>query len=439
MILRLRPLLFILFLTVVATPARPGGDAPDLGKEKKDGLKVINRRLSIEHLKFLTGPECQGRASGEPGAEVAANYLIERLTELNLEPGGEDGYRQTFTVNAGPFPGQGPVDERPRGPSPTSNVIAILRGTDPELSKELIVLGAHYDHIGFRDLRKRKVYWGADDNASGTTAVLMVAEAFASGRLRPRRSIMFQFFTGEERGLLGSKHYVNRPTWPLGRTVAMLNLDMVGRNDAPRMDIYGNRSSPELDSANAALMEESKFRFEYKGGSIFTRSDHYSFYQKNIPVIFFTSGLHKDYHDLDDEPQALVLGKIERIAEHIYRLLWEIGNRDGRPTFQTIAPSGAAGVLGFAPEPIATTEASELDLGKGRGGVRALEVMRGTPAEAAGVQKGDIILGLAGKYLSDKEPLSELDALADALASRKKHPLLLLRDGRKKQVTIEVE
>jgi hypothetical protein len=249
---------------------------------------------------------------------------------------------------------------------------------------------------------------------------------------------MFLFFSGEERGLFGSKHYVSAPTWPLSETVSMFNLDMVGRNEPTRMDVYGNRSSPELDAANAKFAKASKFKFEYKGGSIFSRSDHYAFYERGIPVLFFTSGIHKDYHDLDDEPKRLSVGKIERAAEHCFRLLFEIGMAEKRPTYQKIAPSGAVGVLGLIPVAMSASEMKAQKLGKRKGAVEVGEVMRGTPAEAANIQVGDLILGLAGKFLTDQDPMSELDALADGLERGKKALLLLQRGRSRKTVPVEI-
>ncbi|MHC4469577.1 MAG: M28 family peptidase [Planctomycetota bacterium] len=431
----LAPLFVLLLLPFLATAREV-----TLEKVQRDALSVISRKRAVKHLLFLAN-KCEGRASGEKGCDKAAEYISKVFEEVGVEPhGDEGGYLQTFTIETGPFPGQSRRKKgQAYGPRPTSNVIGVVKGSDPELSKQVMVLGAHYDHIGYRDLRKRKIYWGADDNASGTTAVMLVAEAFARGELKPRRSVMFILFSGEERGLFGSKHYVARPTWPIADTVAMINLDMVGRNEASRLDVYGNRSSPELDEANSKHEKASKFKFRFKGGSVFSRSDHFPFYKRNIPVLFFNSGLHKDYHSLGDEPKRINWGKLERSAEHCYRVLWEIGEQEKRPTFKEIAPSGAAGVLGLVPVPIPPEELEAHKLKRGKGAVAVTDVMRGTPAEKAGVKVGDLVLGLAGKYLTDEDPMGELDQLAEKMEKRKKYPLLLKRDGKKKTVTVKIE
>ncbi len=310
--------------------------------------------------------------------------------------------------------------------------------SDPEKSRELIIIGGHYDHLGYRDLRKRKVYWGACDNAAGTAAVLLVAEAFAAGEFRTKRSLMFLLMSGEERGLLGSKHYVSQPTWPIRDTVTMINVDMVGRSDTSKMDVYGKGCGPELDAASERWAKKSKFRFTYKGGSVFTRSDHYPFYKKDIPVLFYTCGMYKDYHDLDDEPRLLNFKQVERIAEHCWRVLRELGDLDARPTFEELTPTGAAGVLGILPQPLNKTQLEALKLGKKKGAIAVAEVKAGKAAADAGVLPEDLILGLAGKYLTNKDPMGELDKIADGLKSGKKVSLLILRGGKRQTVGIRV-
>ncbi|MEN8150460.1 MAG: M20/M25/M40 family metallo-hydrolase [Planctomycetota bacterium] len=433
---RALPLLLTLFLLPLPVLARDA-DVDDLGKVLKQGVKDITSKDARKHIVYLAGPECEGRASGEPGCDVAAEYLAKKLGEMGLVPGGDgETFRQKFHVNAGPFRGQRPKDERPTGRQPTYNVIGILEGAHAERAKETIVLGAHYDHIGHLDRKKMKVFWGADDNASGTAGVLLVAGAFAKAGMRPDRTIVFVLFSGEERGLHGSDHYVKHPARPLADTVTMLNFDMLGRNDASRMDVYGSRSSPELSEANLRLARAAKFKFRLEGGSVFQRSDHFRFYQRDIPVLFFNSGMHGDLHALGDEPKKINFKKVERIAEHAWRLIWEIANRETRPTFKKIPPEGAAGILMFVPDQMSIDEAKELGLPKKKGGVRVRTVDAGGAGAEAGLQAGDVIFGLAGKYLDDKNPLKDLDRIADKLKVGQKASLLVLRDGRPKKLSV---
>jgi hypothetical protein len=433
---RIFPTVLALLLVPLLVHARDA-EVADLERVVRDGVKAITAKEARAHIVYLAGPECEGRASGEPGCDVAAAYLAEQMKEMGLEPGGDgETYLQEFTLTAGPFRGQRPKTERPTGKQPTSNVIGILPGAHPERAKETIVLGAHYDHIGFLDLKKRKIFYGADDNASGTAGVLLVARAFADAPIRPDRTIVFVLFSGEERGLLGSERYVKGPPRPLADTIAMLNFDMLGRNDSGRLDVYGSQSSPELDEANMRLMKLAKFKFERKHDSVFTRSDHFEFYKRDIPVLFFNSGMHGDLHDLDDVPQKINFKKVERAAEHAWRLIWDLANREQRPTFVKIPPAGAAGIFGFQPDQMSKTEAKEVGLPKKKGGVRVRAVDAGGPGNDAGLLAGDVIFGLAGKYLSDKTALADLDRLADKLKKGQKAPLLVLRDGRPKKLVV---
>jgi Peptidase family M28/PDZ domain len=434
---------FLLLAVILAAGLAPVAGAPagerDFSREEKSALAVITKKRAKKHIVYLCGMKCEGRASGEKGCEVAADYLAKELEEMGVEPGGENGgYFQEFPIKAGPFPGQGRRTGREVAQSTTRNVIGVIKGSDPKLSKELIVLGGHYDHLGFRDLRKRKVYWGACDNAAGTVATMMVAEAFAKAEVKPRRSLMFILFSGEERGLFGSKRYCQQPTWPMRDTVAMINVDMIGRNKPNELDVYGKGTGPALDEANERYAKASKFRFTYKGGSVFARSDHYSFYEKKVPVLFFTCGIYNDYHDLDDEAKRLNFGQIERIAEHCWRMLRDIGDREKRPEFHEVEPTGAAGVLGTVLLSLSRSQLEELKLGKKKGAVSVTEVRPGKPGAEAGIQPNDLILGLAGKYLTDKDPMGELDKLADDLKPGRKYTMLLLRNGKREKVGVRI-
>jgi C-terminal processing protease CtpA/Prc len=266
--------------------------------------------------------------------------------------------------------------------------------------------------------------------------VLLVAEAFAKATIRPRRTIVFALFSGEERGLHGSKHYVKHPTRPIADTVVMLNFDMLGRNDPGQMDIYGSESSPELDEANMRLMKASKLRFKKKGGSVFQRSDHYSFYLADVPVLFFNSGMHGDLHGLGDEAKKINFKKVERAAEHAWRLIWDLGNRDQRPTFKRVPPSGAAGIFGFTPDQMSKDDMTSLKLGKKMGAVRVRTVEPDGAGAAAGLAPGDVIYALAGKSLKEKDPLGDLDTIADKLKKGGKYGLSVLRDGRPKKLKV---
>jgi len=205
------------------------------------------------------------------------------------------------------------------------NVVGVLRGTlRPE---EYVVIGAHYDHIGTGGTKTDTIYNGADDNGSGTTGLLLLAEAFAQQlKQPPLRSILFVAFSGEEMGLLGSRAFVNDSTVPVDRIVAMLNMDMISRNHPDTLHVGGVELAPTLRSI---LEEENRhlsrpFTLLYDIDAFMGRSDQASFIEKEIPSLFFFTGLHPDYHQVDDEIDKVNFEKLAHVARLVGRVLWQI-------------------------------------------------------------------------------------------------------------------
>jgi len=211
-----------------------------------------------------------------------------------------------------------------------SNVVGFLEGIDPILKKEIVVIGAHYDHVGTQKTGQPGedlIFNGADDNASGTTALLAVAAAFGHSPVKPKRSVLLMAFAAEERGLLGSKSYVENPLLPLEQTVAMLNLDMVGRNSIDSLLVIGGSKSPDL--AQIAQEENAKVGFTLVADNLSSGgSDHMSFQRKNVPFLFFFSGFHPDYHKVTDHADLLNIPKIARVATLTFRTAWRVANED---------------------------------------------------------------------------------------------------------------
>ena len=212
----------------------------------------------------------------------------------------------------------------------TQNVIGFLKGSDPQLRDEAVVVGAHFDHIGVINDR---IYRGADDNASGTSGLLEIAEAFAELSGHHRRSVLFIAFSAEEMGLLGSEFYVKEPFVPLPKTVAMLNLDMIGRNAENEVTVIGSRFSPELNEINVAANEEIGLHLKYNGEHFFNRSDQANFARQNIPVLFYNTDSHEDYHRPTDVPEKIISEKVSRIARLAFLVAWETANADERPSY----------------------------------------------------------------------------------------------------------
>lgn len=275
--------------------------------------------------------------------------------------------------------------------STIANVVGIVRGTDPTLRDEYIVIGAHFDHLGWGDDNslytgaERKIHPGADDNASGTAGLLELARSIAAQPLA--RSVVFCAFNAEERGLLGSAYYVRSPLVPLDKTIAMLNLDMIGRLQGKRLTIQGVGSSPLwkplIDSLAAAAGFEPSFTDAGIGPS-----DHTSFYLRGIPVLFFFTGLHSDYHRPSDTWDKLNYAGQARVVELVQRVIESIAALPERPAFTKVASThqhtstGTAKVrLGIMP-----------DYADHPKGLRISGVIEGSPAQRAGLREGDIIV-----------------------------------------------
>ena len=226
------------------------------------------------------------------------------------------------------------------------NVIGYLEGSDPTLKKELVIIGSHLDHLGRG--RDGQIYPGADDDGSGSTALLAIARAAALNGQRPKRSLLFIAMAAEEMGLLGSEWYVEHPIFPLADTVAELQLDMVGRwEEAHPSENPGDEKAE--DNKNSLHLVGAKkissqlhdiviklnadhigFDFEYDGEKYYTRSDHYNFAKKGVPVTFMFTGVHRDYHMTTDTPDKIDYPKLARVAQLNYLLAWELADRKDR-------------------------------------------------------------------------------------------------------------
>jgi peptidase M28-like protein len=225
----------------------------------------------------------------------------------------------------------------------SSNVLGYIEGTDPKLKDEVVVITAHYDHLGKRG---NSIYNGADDDGSGTVAVMAIAQAFAQAKKEgagPRRSVLCMPVSGEEKGLLGSSYYSEHPVFPIENTVADLNVDMIGRMDDKHNDpnyiyvIGADRLSTALHEINAAAnsaFTHINLDYTYNAKSdpnrFYNRSDHYNFAQKGIPSVFFFSGVHEDYHLPSDTVDKIMFDKMENISHLVFYTAWELANRDER-------------------------------------------------------------------------------------------------------------
>jgi hypothetical protein len=356
---------------------------------------------------WLSDDAREGRGTGSAGNDSAAAWIARRYGELGV-PAGVPGYLQTFTARSvvtahagGPGAGDG---------LRTQNVVAMIPGADPALRGQWVVLGAHFDHLGRSTLGAADpqagdaIRNGADDNASGTAAVLELARML---RRRPlRRGVLFVHFSAEELGLLGSQHFVGTPPVPLDSVQAMLNFDMVGRLTNDKLLVYGVATAAELpaivDSANARGTPPLQVTAIGDG---FGPSDHSSFYTKGIPVLHFFTNVHEDYHKATDDAAKLNAEGEARVIDLAWRVLREVGDREERLTFkrgaappQTAGSRPGSGVwLGSVPD----MAAGDVK------GLRLSGVTPGSPAEQAGLKEGDVIVEFDGKTVTDLYTYSE--------------------------------
>ncbi len=280
----------------------------------------------------------------------------------------------------------------------TQNVVGMVPGTDPSLKEEFVVVGAHYDHLGYggpgsgsRMPDTVAVHHGADDNASGVAAVIELAQQFSMAK-NTRRPIVFIAFTAEEFGLIGSKAFVSDPPFSLKNTTAMFNFDMVGRLDSARdLTIGGVGTALETSAMIDSLVHGFNLKISKEG---YGPSDHASFYGENIPVVYFTSGVHDQYHTPKDTYERINIKGEKLIVDNAFLLIQEVANRSKKLTYQESGPkignssrTDLKVTLGIIPD----------FAGSEKEGMRIDGVTSGKPASKAGLLKGDIIIAIDGK------------------------------------------
>jgi Zn-dependent M28 family amino/carboxypeptidase len=309
----------------------------NLDQAKKFAATITAKELG-KHLFVYASNEFEGRETGEPGQKKAVEYLKKfYISEGIVSPLGGTDYFQEVPAKW--------INENTRRGSfkDSENVVAFIKGS--EKSEEIVVISAHLDHEGIKD---GEIYNGADDDGSGTVALLEIAQAFqmaVKAGKGPKRSILFLHVTGEEKGLLGSKYYTDvDPLFPLENTVCDLNIDMVGRiDDRHKSDpnfvylIGSDKLSTELHNISEAVNKkylninlDYKYNDENDPNRFYYRSDHYNFAKNNIPIIFYFNGTHADYHKPSDTPDKINYELLENRTRLVFHTAWEVANMDKR-------------------------------------------------------------------------------------------------------------
>jgi hypothetical protein len=377
------------------------------------------------HVEVLADDTMEGRAAGTRGGYAAGGYLAERLRKAKLGPAGADGgYFQTV-------------------PTGGRNVLSMLAGADPKLAQQVIVVGGHYDHVGYGNRGNSMgpvgyIHNGADDNASGISALLELADALALLPSPPKRSILLAFWDGEEDGLLGSKHWIGQPTIPRDRIAFFVNLDMVGRLRQDTMRLEGSRTGAGLrqlvSRQNTGIGLGLDFRWENKGNS-----DHWSFFSAGIPFIMFHTGEHEDYHRPSDDSHRLNYDGMERIGRLLLNIVTELAERPTLPAFRQASRNELDEYSRRRWEATLPLPAGRLGIrwAERRGDEKGLPVQSvqpDSPAHRGGLAVGDRVVTFGGR-----ETQTDDDLLAAVYAASGPVVVEVIRPGKAETERVTVE
>ena len=350
-------------------------------------LESIQPEELVQHVAYLADDKLEGREAGSTGSQEAADYLAGKLDKLGMSPGGIDGgFFQPFDPNY-------------------RNILAVLKGSDPELSQEYVLIGAHYDHVGRGTPRNSRgtvgeIHNGADDNASGVSGVLELIEAFTILPDAPKRSILFAFWDAEEKGLFGSRHWIEHPTVPLEQVVCSLTFDMIGRLRDDRLTIYGTRTGYGLRRLAAENNDTAGLSLEFDWKMI-ANGDHYTFFKRDIPTLFTYTGAHEDYHRPSDDVERINSAGMRQVVQLGFAITHELANREEAVRFRKSSRGEAEqteqAVFGRRPPSPLRLGASWDTEQSEEPGVQLSSVRVGSAAEKAGIKPQDRIVKFAGR------------------------------------------
>jgi hypothetical protein len=389
-------------------------------------LRALNSIRAGElqtHVNTLADDQYEGREAGSPGGRAISNFLRQHFSSVGLRAGGENGtYFQTFGHNY-------------------RNVIGVLEGSDPELRQQYIMLGAHYDHVGYGNQRNSYgptgyIHNGADDNASGTAGILETVDAFASLPSAPRRSVVFVLWDAEEKGLLGSKHFVRHPTIPLEQLKFTVNVDMIGRMRNRQMMVFGSRTAWGLRRLVSTRNDPDDLSLEFDW-EIKPNSDHFPFYERHIPVLMFHTGVHEDLHRPSDDADKINSPGMQEAARLLFEVVYELADRVELSPFREACLQESEAVQDGLEKPLPPTPprfgVSWKD-GPIENGVVLSAVESGSPAEHAGLRVGDRLLEFDGHPITDTRQLRLRVLAATSLTTA-----LVQRHGEAEPLEVSVE
>lgn len=394
-------------------------------------LASIRSDEALAHVEVLAADAMEGRESGARGGRAAAAYIVTRLQKMGWQGGGtEDEFYQ-------PFPGG------------RRNILAVREGTDPDLKHEHIVIGAHYDHVGYGDRRTSLgpigfIHNGADDNASGVAALLEFAQAVAQHNIDTRRSLLIAFWDAEEIGMLGSQHWCLIPTVPLENVPLAINIDMVGRLRKGRIEVGGARTgvgSRRLASVatDPGIWLDFTWRME-------ANSDHWTFLTRRIPTLMLHTGLHDDYHRPSDDIATINTDGVRLVSRYLFDLTRTAADADQLPAFrrQGMIESPRLQKRRERPLPVLPADSPRPRVGISWRSdacepsvVYLTRVVPDSPAAEAGLKLYDRIYLLDGQPFADTDEFGRLlnERLADDAAEI---ALQTERDGRVERYVVQL-
>ncbi|MFP8489653.1 M28 family peptidase [Gracilimonas sp. Q87] len=377
-----------------------------------------------EHITYLSSDAMKGRETGSAEEAAAANYIADLFRAYGLDPAGdEETYIQTFTVNMSVLDNPHASDSDSTADKRLAkNVAGLLQGTGD--SEELIIIGAHYDHLGMGEFGslssadEPRIHNGADDNASGTAGVLELAEYFSE--YRPETDILFLAFSGEEMGLLGSQFYVDNPTVELENALAMINMDMIGRMKEDRLMIFGVATTDSWELILTEANIDSLALDLVPDGT--GASDHTSFYYKNMPVLHYFTDTHADYHRPSDDAEWINVEGQAKLLKHVVRVVQALDTLDKADLAFVEAPGEQRQAMRMDGPTLGVLP----DYGYEGKGFRITGVSGGGPARAGGLEGGDVIIRIGEMAIGDI--YAYMGALNE-LESGTTIPVTVIRDG----------
>jgi hypothetical protein len=387
-------------------------------------LESIKAEEMSEFVGRLADDSMEGREAGTRGGHDAGEYLAKQYAAIPLPGAGPDGaYFQPFAPNF-------------------RNVLAILRGSDPQLADQVIVVGAHYDHIGYGRRYSLGpsgyIHPGADDNASGTSAVLELAKAMTILSPPPKRTILFAAWDAEEEGLFGSKYWVANPTVPLKHVLAALNLDMVGRLRDQHLIVLGSRSGYGWRQLTSLQNDDSNLLLDFVW-ELKANADYYSFAERGIPVLMFHTGLHGQYHRPSDKANLINAEGMRQVTRLLFGVVYDLADRPTAvPGFREAGrhetPESEKAVPGKTAKPVDRLGIGWVEDAAVAGGVRVSAIAAGSPADRTGLRRDDCIV-----RFGDRDIHSDDDFFGAVCVAESPAWMTIKRPGEEKPLDLSVE